>query len=164
MKKRPQNPQDRTFSKPAANLHLIENALVPCHSIIAISRRGVDELKPEDISPSNVGYKAFGLSCLPAEWVPSFFVVTVSSLEGLASNKTLDVKVAKACSRVGIRSTAIVIVRSSGTLETISHRGRLISVTCSADQVTPTIRKLIKRLPRLSNGKVHWIVQEYTAP
>lgn len=166
MKKRLRNVRDRTFSSPAAKVHSLNNPLVPRRAIVAISSGGLNEIKAENISTSNVGYKAWGLSCLPVEWVPPFFVVTASasSLKGFASNTTLDAEVTKAHARIGIRSTATVIVRSSGTLETITHRGRLMSARCYADQVTRTIRKLSKRLPKQSAGKVHWIVQEYAAP
>ncbi len=137
--------------------------LSPLRAIIIITETGPADLAVERISPDAVGWKAYGLSSLYHEWVPPFFVITASCL-GERSDEQIKSWVTECNARCGIGSGQ-VIIRSSGTAETIQSRGRLKSESCSQSQVVSKIRRLITQLPEMpADAKVHWIVQEYIIP
>lgn len=137
--------------------------LFPLRSILAIAESGPSDIPSEEISSENVGWKAYGLSSLPPEWVPPFFLITASCLEGACSEETLETWVAECLTRVGIAKTQKLFVRSSGTFETMRNRGRLISASSEQGDVISTIRSLTTRLGNITGGKVHWIVQEHVS-
>jgi len=141
--------------------------LSPLRSVIVITKTGPSDFSVEEISAEHLGWKAYGIASLPSEWVPAFFVITASCFEGDCSGKAMEAWVFECFARTGIDAIAAdcsVIVRSSGTSETMQYRGRLKSASCSPDQVVTTIQNLIPQLPQMVSGEVHWIVQEYVDP
>jgi predicted house-cleaning noncanonical NTP pyrophosphatase (MazG superfamily) len=138
--------------------------LAPLRPITVITEVGPTVLPIEEISVERIGWKAYGLSSLPQAWVPPFFVITASCFEGNYSDETIDVCVADCIASTAINAGRSVIVRSSGTSETMRYRGQLKSKYCLSHQVASTIRSLIPQLPKMIDGKVHWIVQEYVTP
>lgn len=135
--------------------------LTPLRSVTVITEAGPVDFSVEEISAERIGSKAYGLASLPSEWVPPFFVIAASCFERGCSNETIDGWVRKCFARMGIGTDRSVMVRSSGTSETMRNRGQLKSTSCSPHQVTTIIRNLIPQLPQVPVGKVHWMVQEY---
>jgi predicted house-cleaning noncanonical NTP pyrophosphatase (MazG superfamily) len=142
---------------------LPERRLEPLNPIIYVDAGAVRTLTREDISPEQVGWKAYGLSALPQEWVPKFLVISADSFTSATAEKQLADVLDGALSQVGIKG-ALVMLRSSGTGETIAHRGRLASTVCAPRDTAPAIRKVIETLPQSIQGRVHWVVQEYVQP
>ncbi len=142
---------------------LVERALNPINPITYISPEGITTLPSEAISAENVGWKAYGLSSLPPEWVPKFLVISADCFVDAEAEKALNQKLESALCQAGVKS-ALVKFRSSGVGETIQYRGRLVSGACLADQVIATIKDLTTTLPSETHGKIHWIVQEYIQP
>ncbi len=139
-------------------------SLSPLRPIIEIAEAGPADLSAERISPESIGWKAYGLSSLYHEWVPPFFVITSSCIE-VHSDEEVNAWVIECLARCDIGPAQQVIIRSSGTTETIQSRGRLKSESCSPRQIVPIIRRLIIQLPQMpDNAKVHWIIQEYVIP
>jgi predicted house-cleaning noncanonical NTP pyrophosphatase (MazG superfamily) len=93
--------------------------------------------------------------------VPPFFVIdgATSAAQLLETEKQIQECVAKLN-----LSHLDVMVRSSGTKETIEQRGRLRSRRCRPTEIGKTIRSLSKNLSRPDVGRVHWVVQEYIHP
>lgn len=130
----------------------------PNRSLLMVRPGGISAIEPEALEPDVVGWKAYGIICLPREWVPNFFVVSAASLA--INRNVLERGVRKALAEANI-ATGNVIVRSSGVQETLASRGSFISAVCHSDagQIVDTINKLTSQLPQQSIGRVHWIVQ-----
>jgi predicted house-cleaning noncanonical NTP pyrophosphatase (MazG superfamily) len=135
--------------------------LTPLRSITVITKEGPADFSGEEIFSEHIGWKAYGLASLPSEWVPPFFVIAASCFERGDSDEAIDAWVAECIARFGIGEDRLVMVRSSGSSETIQTRGRLKSMSCSPNEVVSAIRNLIPQLSQMPGGKVHWIVQEY---
>ena len=136
-------------------------ALRPIRDTTLITEKGIASLPIEELSNERVGCKAYGLSSIPSEWVPPFVVVAASCFEGPRSDETFDALVLESLEHVGGTRVQRVMVRSSGTLETIRNRGQLPSASCLPGEIATTIRRLSKEPPPMSSGRVHWIVQKY---
>jgi predicted house-cleaning noncanonical NTP pyrophosphatase (MazG superfamily) len=134
-------------------------SLEPLRPVVLIEPSGSSQISPQNINPTNVGLKAYGLASMPDEWVPAFLVVSSSCfVDSLSDYKTQEL-ISQGISR-HLDKTERVIVRSSGTLETSGDRGQLMSKQCRPQHVTETIRELIDTLRSHSWKSVHWIVQE----
>jgi predicted house-cleaning noncanonical NTP pyrophosphatase (MazG superfamily) len=131
----------------------------PNRGFIFVSGSGVAALKESEVSADRVGWKAFGLSCLPPEWVPRFFVVDSTFARSSHEARQFEVPIRECLAKLKLEHSPL-IVRSSGTTETIQERGQLISQTCSPRNISQTIRKLSQKLSELGISDVHWIVQE----
>jgi predicted house-cleaning noncanonical NTP pyrophosphatase (MazG superfamily) len=136
---------------------------VPLRGLTLVDKEGVHKLASTDVQPSRVGWKAFGLASLPTEWVPRFIVIDANSLTDLGSTGSLTVHLANALGEIGA-TTPIVMVRSSGTKETLKHRGRLVSDKCARSEILTTIARLMEEQGGNAEGDVHWIVEEYVEP
>ena len=147
------------FRKPAKRTRRTSvRDLIPISEVLLISNGGLARLTNDKIDLVAVGAKAYGLSCLPQTWVLPFFVVSGSVID---DPRLLD------WVNSAIQDSALygdVIVRSSGTSETMEHRGRLVSGVCSAADVVETIRALSKQLLDDNLADVHWLIQEYVKP
>ncbi len=135
-------------------------SLRPLRSVIVISANGVAELEPGAVSSERVGWKAYGLSAVPADWSTAFFVVDADCLDG-ATEALLNKWVEDCLRRIGAAPDTLFLVRSSGTAETVRERGRLITEQSVATDIVRTIRSLTARLPHTNSGRIHWIVQPY---
>jgi predicted house-cleaning noncanonical NTP pyrophosphatase (MazG superfamily) len=131
---------------------------LPNRSILVVSNNGLATLDADAITPTTVGWKAFGLSALPHEWVPSFFVVCEDTN---LNDQVVEKNISSALKKLNL-SSGHVFVRSSAGSETIADRGRFDSDVCSESNVVGTIQKLAIGIPDI--GAVHWIVQEYISP
>ncbi len=135
----------------------------PVRGILLLSQGEIVSVPTDQMSPDLAGWKAYGLSCLPLEWVPPFFVIENKSIGSRAEYSALAAQISECMSRLGF-GRAGVFVRSSGTSETIEQRGRLVSEACSGSEVLSTIQRLSENLSVADTGNVNWIVQEYIQP
>ena len=62
----------------------------PNRAILSVTPQGNTSVPIEDISPSRIGWKAVGLSALPPEWVPPYFVVESKCLEEASAGNVLN--------------------------------------------------------------------------
>jgi len=149
---------------PKRSINSAKRSLSPLRTVLLISELGLTELPRDEISPDRIGWKALGLLSVPSEWVPPFVVVYASCLLRRGSDAQINARIIEGLCRVGLSSTQSVLVRSSGTSETMQTRGLLRSESCSQSETVATIRNLIKKVPRDFAGEVHWIVQEEANP
>lgn len=135
--------------------------LKPNRAVLKIGRKGLSSLGPESVTPERIGWKAYGLAALPQVWVPPFFVIDATATECIDSK--LQTWVQDALGRATV-SSGRVMVRSSGTAETMRNRGQLASHICQQGQIVDNIRRLSSGLSDELIGTVHWIVQTYFLP
>jgi predicted house-cleaning noncanonical NTP pyrophosphatase (MazG superfamily) len=135
-----------------------QKSLRPLRNLTIVLPTGVVSLLPADLSSESVGVKALGLSSMPQQWVPSFFVVSASSLTASMTDGDLGGLIQAALDECGI-STNRVIIRSNGVGETLVDRGRLISTPCDRDQILQILRQSNRAVT--GSTKVHWIVQAF---
>jgi predicted house-cleaning noncanonical NTP pyrophosphatase (MazG superfamily) len=159
-KKRPQNraPKPRR-SKSVISLQVLR----PVRGIVLIDDQGIGSLAVDEVLPDRVGWKAYGLCSLPIEWVPRFLVVDAKCVNEPKSDQVLRDNIAAGAAKIGLQGP-FVMVRSSGTQETLTHRGRLVSEKCWPREILSTIRRLIEQQSGQVEGEVHWIVEEYVEP
>ena len=137
---------------------VIERTLRPNRPVWIIGAHGVAVGAPELLKAETIGWKAYGLASLPQKWVPAFFVIGAEVMreEDNTLQEWITDAVAKALITIGP-----VIVRSSGTVETLRSRGSFASEKCSLDQLVATIRALSSSIPAPSFKEVNWIIQNY---
>ncbi len=138
-----------------------KRSLTPLGPITAVSGSGPTVYSEEEITSESVGSKAYGLASLPSEWVPPYFIVIASCYNKHISEKKIDAWITQSIDKIGISACPLVIIRSSGTSETMQNRGQLLSKHCTPKQVGQTIRELIQTLPQGQSSNVHWVVQKY---
>ncbi len=138
--------------------------LVPIYPVLMLSGEGPVRLAPAEITADQVGWKAYGLCCLPERWVPPFFVVAASSVRGYPKDSTSGALLDDCIRDSGLSADGEVYVRSSGTEETLDQRGRLDSERCAVGAVSDAIQNLLSNLNRGDAEQLHWIVQEAVAP
>jgi predicted house-cleaning noncanonical NTP pyrophosphatase (MazG superfamily) len=130
--------------------------LRPNRSVVIVTKLGVAEFHPDQVSIETVGQKAFGLLTVPASWTLPFFVVSDEALRytpaGLKS--WLD----EAVKRSGV-SASKVMVRSNGVQEGLSQRGSLASLSCTWGDVELTLKSLQARALEVTSSPTHWIIQ-----
>jgi len=135
-------------------------SLKPSSTIWLINGDEPLSISPSDITPELVGLKAFGLACLPQTWTKPFFVIesnTTPTAEQLQS----------AATNAGLSLSKSLIIRSSGTQETIDRRGSLDSRVCNGDSILSTLKSLREDISNTATdliGSVHWILQEHATP
>lgn len=132
--------------------------LNPETSIVLVSGDAVEELLPGQVRVKNVGLKAYGLCSIPPLWTLPFFVISGSSE---CKKATID----EALSKIKIKPSEQVIVRSSGVGESIDDRGSLESLACSQSSIITTIDTLRKSIlashPKIDISNIHWVVQAH---
>jgi predicted house-cleaning noncanonical NTP pyrophosphatase (MazG superfamily) len=147
------------FRKPAKRTRRTSvRDLIPMNEVLLIANDGLVHLTSHRMNLGTVGAKAFGLSCLPEAWVLPHFVVNGSVIDDGRLQDWINLAIQESGLRGG------VIVRSSGTSETMEHRGRLVSEVCSASEVVQTIRALSEKLRDDNPADVHWLIQEHVIP
>ncbi len=139
---------------------LPERTLTPLNPVIYIGSTGLVTLLPETIRTEQVGWKAYGLSSVPSEWVPRFLVISADCFNDAEVERNLHSALKKGIFQASIK-TSSVMLRSSGTAETIQYRGRFFSGRCALDEIVETVKNWIGKFPDSIPGRVHWIVQEY---
>ncbi|MFM0072625.1 nucleoside triphosphate pyrophosphohydrolase [Paraburkholderia sediminicola] len=140
----------------------------PKNPLNIVTTDGLRLLEPDDITHSEVGWKAFGLSTLPAEWVPPYFVISGNCLTGAHDQATEDsivLAIRTALSTVDLAEHASVFIRSSGVAETLDARGQLDSLECPARDTWLRAKELMGRLTETAkakgdSGAIHLVVQK----
>src|ERR1700734_3668689 len=110
-------PADNASAHHSKKSHNPDVHLAPCRPIVVVYENRTELVQPTLITRTEIGCKAFGLSCLPLEWVPSFFVVTASCVD----MPDLSGRIEDAARKAGVTAST-VIVRSNGTSETMENR------------------------------------------
>ena len=147
------------FRKPAKRVRRTSvRALLPINEVLLISSDGLAHLRADKVDMLAVGVKAYGLSCLPQVWVSPYFVVSGRVID----DPRLPDWIRSAMHRSGLKGD--VIVRSSGTSETMEHRGRFESDVCEVADIFETILALSKRLHDDNPADIHWLIQEHINP
>ena len=141
-----------------------QNWMVAANPVILLTPSGPTEVSPAENTGQLVGWKAFGLTCLPQAWTPPFFVIGASCLGDTVTDPQVAQWISQVLAQKGFPADRYVIVRSSGTAETMIHRGRLYSETCRSGDVLKTIRDLLGRPAEFRDGELHWIIQEAISP
>src|SRR5882762_6215302 len=154
--------ESHLFRNPAGKrtTRLPERKLSPLRPITYINEAGALTIAPEAIHAEGVGWKAFGLSSIPAEWVPKFLVISAQCFQSAQTKQKLQETLRDGLAKAGIQGS-IMMARSSGNAETIEHRGRLISGSCPPDDIISTIDRWRGTLSESIKEGVHWIVQDH---
>src|SRR6266446_8223852 len=93
---------------------LPERTLTPLNPVIYIGSTGLVTLLPETIRTEQVGWKAYGLSSVPSEWVPRFLVISADCFNDAEVERNLHSALKKGIFQASIK-TSSVMLRSSGT-------------------------------------------------
>lgn len=128
--------------------------------VLLVNDSGPVEIISHRVSPNQVGWKAVGLTVLPEEWAPAFFVVSATCFDSQLSLDLINDWSSKLQARLGLKSESHLMIRSSGTAETMLDRGSLISELSLSTNVALAIDQLRNRISPLSRPLVHWIVQQ----
>ena len=124
-----------------------------------ITASGPSNVPLEEVSPERVGWKAFGLSALPPEWVPSFFVIESACVDSGIGDTRLQSWIIQCLTEIRVQNS-MIFVRSSGAAETMRNRGRLASHVCQPEAIVATIKELSVLLQGQEIGRVHWVIQQ----
>lgn len=135
----------------------------PIRSLLILCADGPTELTIDEITPERVGWKAFGISALPPVWTLPLFVIDADFIAAAAGSNPESI-ISQCLQIVGIEVDSQLLIRSSGTGETLRQRGQLHSAQCTGERVTATVRALLERTATSVTGKIHWIVQEFHRP
>jgi predicted house-cleaning noncanonical NTP pyrophosphatase (MazG superfamily) len=134
----------------------VPRPLSPIIPVLTVVGDAVVELAPASVTPQAVGLKAVGLASLPVAWTQPFFVVTHGSLPERPA-------LVSAIGKLGLRTDAKLIVRSSGTDESMESRGALESAECDIDSLAAKVEQLRSAVGAGDSQKglrVHWVVQQ----
>ena len=139
-----------------------KSELHPVQSVSVVVPDRLQSLAPNEITPESVGHKGFGVASLPSGWTQPFFVV--DSRCDLSAAASHEAGILRACLReateeLRLQPSSLLIVRSSGTTETLSERGLHESATCRPDQLVATLRNLRRSLGSEEASTIHWVVQ-----
>lgn len=130
--------------------------------VVLISLDGISELQPAEVHPDRVGLKAWGLSCMPSEWVPPFCVLDASFVKHVTTTDNPELLYKLLGTFAWCRSDQIqsLIVRSSAVHETIQSRGALVSHRCSTESLLETLARCVAETDSEAHT-VHWLLQPY---
>jgi predicted house-cleaning noncanonical NTP pyrophosphatase (MazG superfamily) len=137
---------------------------LPHRSVLLIANAGPIEIPAKQISSDLVGWKSLGLSALPIEWTPPFFLVSAQCFDSQIPLNTVNSWIANSHTRLALTRGASLMIRSSGATETMSDRGSLVSTLCTTMDVAASIEQLRTKVPGPNRTRVHWIVQQAVTP
>src|SRR5713226_6905951 len=112
------NPKKKSSEDPISKPGRSKNAspvrtLKPLRGVVWIDKEGLHNLAIAEMRPERVGWKAYGLSSLPSEWVPRFLVLDAKCLKDTRPEQTLREHLAAGMAEIGLQGD-MVMVRSSG--------------------------------------------------
>lgn len=130
--------------------------------VVLISSDGISEIQPAEVHPNRVGLKAWGLSCLPPEWVPPFCVLDALYVRHVTKtgNPEQLLQMLGATNWCHSGQAQSLIVRSSAVHETIQSRGALVSHRCPIESLLETLARCIAETDG-EEHTVHWLIQPY---
>lgn len=127
-------------------------------TVVVLSPKGVLQLPLSQLRPETVGMKGYGLSLLPAAWVPPFFVVSSDFCQSLAQkpptkNQELMLRrgLRRALKTSGI-TVSELLVRSNCIAESAFERGRYETRPSNTKTLLDDIVELSRHLHRESQG------------
>lgn len=135
---------------------------LPSRPVILITETGPNVIPSGQVSSRELGWKAFGLSALPVEWTPPFFVVSERCFEHEVARNTLNSWISDSQNRLAFGLP--LMIRSSGSDETMHHRGSLVSALCESKNVAISLERLRTTIPTSDRAKVNWILQKAITP
>src|SRR5258708_39774274 len=83
--------------------------LKPLRGVVWIDKEGFHDLASAEMRPERVGWKAYGLSSLPSEWVPRFLVVDAMCLNDTGSEHILREHLAKGMAEIGLQGPIVMV-------------------------------------------------------
>src|SRR5690348_10330758 len=95
--KTPRNPRGQISRRRRKAIH----QFVPNRPVVFVSQSQIASLKESEAVPSRIGWKAYGLACLPPDCVPPFFVVDGDS--AITGDATLDTHIGDALTEAGLQ-------------------------------------------------------------
>ena len=135
-------------------------SLAPQRALWALTNGKLEELSLIQVVPQRVGWKAYGLACLPIDWASPFLVIMADFIGSLSADASQTL-LREALTIVGLSGEAPLIVRSSGVNETLSQRGGLPSSACAPANVLASILSMQNEIRPDHPGPVNWVVQEH---
>lgn len=154
-----------------------KNSLSPSTDITIVKSDKTTTINENKIEPSSIGEKAYGLACLPQKWTLPWFIISSDCFSEYSnsSNKKEKEKIinswTKKCEEQ-INSSDIsrsekIIIRSSGTNETLKDRGKFYSRTGEKNNFKQTLRQCLEENsidPDSSGQEINFVVQAYAEP
>jgi len=137
--------------------------ITPIKSINLLSPQGNTLLPHTEITVGLIGQKAYGLSCIPQEWVPPFCVISHSLAQLVAENKESIDLTSLLQGIPWVRSSAPTsgfILRSSAVDETMDERGSLISEDVESLKDLRNTVSVCVAATKTHNKTIHWILQK----
>jgi len=129
----------------------------PVQSAIVVFDTRIQHLSPLEITPTSIGNKAFGLSCLPLSWTLPYVVISKNLVESCRkSSEPANIvnqwlpKCWEALAEAQIPQTSEIIVRSSSCDEDMDSRGRLISMSGTGHNLASVITECVTQLLKVS--------------
>lgn len=150
-------------------------SLKPLYPLLFVSDEGPNKIPKESVTPTLVGEKAFGLSCLPKSWTLPFVVVSDNLLRLYIDQEPNRERVLKrwaahiitAAALVEIEGEMPIIVRSSGVSEGLEERGKFYSSDGLLNNVVQPLTRCLKKLASdrdLNQQRIPLIIQKYVVP
>ena len=154
-----------------------KSPLTPIASVIIIDSSGEKVIDPSKIDVKDVGEKAYGLACLPKVWTPEWFLVsadcfreysgsTLPELKEMALEKWSKLCIQK-IKTSNLANSQKIIIRSSGTNETLKDRGKYYSRTGDQAEFKETLRNCLEENlndPDSKDQDINFVVQAYVQP
>lgn len=154
-----------------------KSPLTPIASVIMIDSAGEKVIDPSKINVKDIGEKAYGLACLPKRWTPEWFIVSSECFREYSSStsrelkeKTLEKWSERCIRKIESSNLAIsqkLIVRSSGTNETLKDRGKFYSKTGDQADFKETLRSCLEENlcdPDSQDQDINFVIQAYIQP
>src|SRR5437870_5469414 len=88
---------------------LPERSLAPLGVITYIHDTGVLTIGPEAITAEGAGWKAFGLSSVPMEWVPKFLVISSECFRSAQAKQKLQGMLEDALALAGVQGSVVMV-------------------------------------------------------
>ena len=149
--------------------------LFPEGSVVLVTKSGTIELPPDKLSLQNIGQKAFCLASIPRAWTLPFFSISGHLYREYSTEGTDRGTIVlpwiepamQAASQVGIRPDECVLVRSSGSGEGMSARGKFYSASGPLSDLNGVLQRCLKQLvddPALRSEEIPLIIQRCATP
>jgi hypothetical protein len=149
--------------------------LLPVNSLVFVSESKIARLNPNSISLEAVGQKTFGLSSLPEAWTLPFFGISAELFKRYESAQKNRRKILSrwtksiltAAQRVGIKPNDEILVRSSGSGEGITARGKFYSTAGVCADVESALTNCLEKLANDTNlckERIPLVIQKRCGP
>ncbi|MBL1271577.1 MAG: hypothetical protein COB25_003920, partial [Oceanospirillales bacterium] len=151
--------------------------LTPNAEIVVLKSSGRHIIKPGNTLPSVIGEKAYGLACLPQNWTPNWFLISSDFFKDYATTKTeenknkmLEYWSSRCLNEIDsseLSKNKEIIIRFSGTNETLKDRGKFYSKTGKLDNFKETLKLCLDenlKDPDSEGQDINFVVQSYVRP